>query len=115
MAVTFRITRMSYRFMRIIVFFDLPIETNAEKSAYRQFRNFLIKEGYIMMQKSVYAKLALNGSTIQLAQRHLKNNLPAKGVVQVLVITEKQFAGIEYLVGSAHSEVIDSADRYVLL
>lgn len=101
--------------MRIIVFFDLPTETNADKAIYRQFRKFLLKEGYVMMQKSVYAKLALNGSTISLCKRHLQNNLPSKGLVQVLVITEKQFASIEYLVGQNSSEVIDSTDRYILI
>lgn len=98
-----------------MVFFDLPTETSAEKTAYRQFRTFLLREGYIMLQKSVYAKLALNGSTIQLAKRHLQSNLPSKGNIQVLVITEKQFSSIEYLVGKAQSNIVDSTDRYVLI
>ena len=43
--------------MRIIVFFDLPTETNEDKRAYRHFRKALIKDGFIMMQESVYTKL----------------------------------------------------------
>ncbi len=106
---------MSFRFMRIIVFFDLPTETAADKTAYRQFRTFLIKEGFIMMQKSVYFKLALNGSTVELVKRHLANQVPTKGTVQIMVITEKQFADIVYLVGENKSQVIDSVDKYILI
>lgn len=106
---------MTYRFMRILVFFDLPTETSSDKTEYRHFRNFLIKEGFSMMQESVYSKLALNGSTVELVKRRLSVNIPPKGLVQMLVITEKQFADVVYLVGEKHSQVIDSADKYVLL
>lgn len=68
-----------------------------------------------MMQKSVYSKLALNGTTVDMVKRHLESNVPPKGTVQVMVITEKQFADIVYLVGKNVSEVVDSSDRYVLI
>ena len=51
---------MSYRYMRVIVFFDLPSVTVAERKEYLRFRKFLLSDGYIMMQESVYCKLALN-------------------------------------------------------
>ena len=44
---------MSYRFMRIIVFFDLPTETLEDKREYRKFRKMLIENGFVMMQESV--------------------------------------------------------------
>ena len=106
---------MTFRFMRILVFFDLPIETQSDKTAYRQFRTFLIKEGFTMMQKSVYTKLALNGSTVDLVKRHLLNNIPPKGLVQMMIITEKQFADIVYLVGESRSQVVDSTEKYILV
>lgn len=49
---------MSYRFMRVIVFFDLPTETNAQRREYTRFRKKLLKSGFLMMQESVYSKLA---------------------------------------------------------
>lgn len=104
-----------FRFMRVIVFFDLPTETNSDKAAYRQFHSFLVKEGFVMMQKSVYFKLALNGSTVRSVKTHLCGNIPAKGLVQMLVITEKQFDDILYLAGESRSEVVDSADRHVII
>ena len=48
--------------MRIIVFFDLPVLTAENRRNYRQFRKFLVKAGFLMMQESVYCKLAVNGS-----------------------------------------------------
>lgn len=49
------------RFMRLIVFFDLPMVTKAEKRAYVQFRRFLLNDGYDMIQWSVYGRI-LNGT-----------------------------------------------------
>lgn len=106
---------MSFRFMRVIVFFDLPTETAQDRLNYTHFRKFLIKEGFVMMQESVYVKLALNGSIVTAVKRHLTQNTPKDGLVQVLVITEKQFADIEYIAGTKRTDVVDSAARYVLL
>lgn len=46
--------------MRVIVFFDLPTTTKSERCEYAKFRKFLIKSGFMMMQESVYSKIALN-------------------------------------------------------
>ena len=48
--------------MRVFVIFDLPVGTSAERKAYRKFRRYLIKAGFIMMQESVYSKLCLNAT-----------------------------------------------------
>lgn len=44
-------------FMRIIVFFDLPVTTKAKRRAASQFRQFLLKDGYQMLQLSVYTRI----------------------------------------------------------
>ena len=49
---------MSYRYMRVIVMFDLPVKSSADIREYNHFRKYLIKTGFIMMQESVYCKLA---------------------------------------------------------
>ena len=51
---------MSYRYMRILVFFDLPVTTEDDRRVYRTFRKYLIKSGFLMLQESVYCKLAQN-------------------------------------------------------
>lgn len=47
------------RIMRTIVFFDLPNIYAKDKRNYLQFRKFLINEGFLMMQESVYTKIIL--------------------------------------------------------
>lgn len=106
---------MSYRYMRIIVFFDLPSTTYLNQKEYNKFHKFLIKNGYIMMQESVYTKLALNNSIVTCEKEKLKKNKPSTGLVEVLVITEKQFSRIEYLVGNKKSQKEDSESRLIIL
>ena len=84
--------------MRIIVFFDLPTESEAERREYRRFRKTLIKNGFIMMQESVYVKLTLNNSITNAIKEKIQKNKPSRGIVQMLVITEKQFNSMEYIV-----------------
>lgn len=106
---------MSYRLMRMLVFFDLPTETTSERRNYRRFRRFLIQSGFLMMQESVYCKLLLNGSAQSAMAENIRRNRPPKGIVQMLTVTEKQFAKMEYIVGEWKTDVISSDERLVEL
>ncbi len=77
---------MSYRFMRIMVLFDLPVETPLQRHNYGKFRRYLIKNGFMMMQESVYVKLALNQNTAAAIIDALKKNKPPEGLVQILYV-----------------------------
>ena len=101
--------------MRLLVFFDLPMLTDKDRRAYNHFHKFLLKNGFIMMQKSVYTKLVINNVTSAAVKERVRNNLPPDGVVELLEITENQFSKIEYLVGEEQQLVIDSLDRLVEL
>lgn len=101
--------------MRMIVFFDLPIETLLNRREYSRFRKFLIKNGFFMMRKSVYCKLALNQTAINAMLETIRKNKPPEGIVQVLVITEKQYSRMEYIVGSYEGDIINSDERFVEL
>ena len=106
---------MSYRFMRVIVFFDLPTTTKSERHEYAKFRKFLIEKGFLMMQESVYCKLALNGTVAAGIEHAVRINRPEDGLVQMLTVTEKQFAKMEMIVGKSHSSVVDSDERLLIL
>lgn len=106
---------MMYRFMRVIVFFDLPTETNEDKRNYRKFRKYLIKSGFIMLQESVYAKLALNYTQVEQINTEIKKHRPAKGCVQILSVTEKQFSKMEHISGVTDSNVITNDERLLIL
>ncbi|MCD8049566.1 MAG: CRISPR-associated endonuclease Cas2 [Clostridia bacterium] len=106
---------MSYRFMRILVLFDLPTETAEDRKNYRHFRKALIKNGFMMWQESVYCRMVLNASVEKSVVEMLRKIRPPRGVVSVLSVTEKQFAKAEYITGNFHSDIIDSDERIVIL
>ena len=101
--------------MRMIVFFDLPTEKVEDIRAYNKFRKFLIRNGFIMMQESVYCKLLVNTTAAALAADNVRKNKPPKGIVQLLTITEKQFSEIEYITGEFKSEIINTDEKLVIL
>ncbi len=106
---------MSYRFMRIVIFFDLPTLTGGDKKEYRKFRKLLIKNGFIMMQESVYTRMVLNQTVQNSIIEMLKKNKPPAGLVQALVVTEKQFSNTVNISGKITSDVIDSDERLLVL
>ena len=106
---------MSYRFMRIFVLFDLPVATAADRSAYSHFRKALLKSGFLMLQESVYCKLALNRTAAQSIMQEVRDQKPPKGLVQMLMVTEKQFSRMEFVLGEFKTEIISSDQRLVIL
>lgn len=101
--------------MRMLVFFDLPVETPEDRRAYRNFRKALIKDGFIMLQESVYCKLLTTPTVENSVKNLIQRNKPPKGLVQTLTVTEKQFSKMEYIVGEYHSDIIDSKERLIIL
>ena len=98
-----------------MVFFDLPTESLADKREYRKFRKFLITTGFLMLQESVYCKLALNQTVAQSVANQVRKNVPPEGNVQMMLITERQFARMECLVGEKQDSVIESDESLVIL
>ena len=101
--------------MRLLVFFDLPTLTPQNRRDYSRFRRYLVQHGYLMLQQSVYCKLALNPTAANLYLESLRRNRPPSGVVQVLTITEKQFSRMEFLLGEFSSDLISSDERFIEL
>ena len=101
--------------MRVLVLFDLPITTDQGKREYRKFRKYLVKSGYLMMQESVYCKLAQNDTAADILIDNIRKNKPSSGLVQVMKLTEKQYSRIEYIIGETKSEVLNTDERLVIL
>ncbi|HCW53241.1 MAG TPA: CRISPR-associated endonuclease Cas2 [Clostridium sp.] len=90
--------------MRLLVFFDLPVVKYEDRKQYQKFRRFLINDGYCMMQFSVYSRIC-NG--IDGANKHISRlvkNLPTKGSVRYLQITEKQYEQMKFVVGKKKAQ-----------
>ena len=101
--------------MRVIVMFDLPVKTSANIREYTRFRKYLIKTGFMMMQESVYCKLALNMTVANAVIDGVRKNKPMDGIVQAFTLTEKQYGKIEFITGNNNSNVLNSDERLVIL
>ncbi|MBR7059454.1 MAG: CRISPR-associated endonuclease Cas2 [Neisseriaceae bacterium] len=91
---------MSDRFMRLIVFFDLPVKTAEERKIANRFRNALLKDGYQMLQLSVYSRIVRGRDALSKHEKRLIQMLPEKGNVRCLEVTEKQYASMKLLIGT---------------
>lgn len=101
--------------MRVIVFFDLPVKTKKDRREYSNFRKYLVKSGFMMMQESVYSKLALNQNVANGICDSIKKHKPSAGLVQMLTVTEKQYSKMEMVVGSKDSNVVANDERLLIL
>lgn len=102
--------------MRLILFFDLPMINKSDIRIYNKFRKYLIKNGYIMMQFSVYCKLFPNRDAAVKHVAILKKNIPDKGQIRIMVVTEKQYSRIEIVVGGkSNQELIVNANSFIKL
>lgn len=90
--------------MRLLVFFDLPVVKKEDRKQYQNFRRFLLNDGYIMIQYSVYSRICNGKEGTNKHIMRLKKNLPHKGSVRYLQITEKQYCEMKFLVGSPNSQ-----------
>ncbi len=106
---------MTCRFMRVIVFFDLPMTSAADRRIYTKFKKTLVKNGFLMMQESVYCKLALNQNSANSIISLVKNNKPDSGVVQILTITEKQYSDMEMIIGETKNDIVENSKRIIVL
>ena len=86
-------------FMRMIVLFDLPVTTKAKIRAANKVRLFLLKDGYQILQLSIYARVIRVRDSMEKHHKRLVVHLPEEGSIRCISITEKQFANMEILVG----------------
>ena len=97
------------------MFFDLPVGTAKGRKEANKFRKFLVKDGFFMMQESVYCKLAQNQNAANAIVNHIRANKPESGIVQALLITEKQYSNIEMIVGEKQGDIITSGERLIII
>lgn len=84
-----------YRCMWVLVFFDIPVETQAQRKAATRFRKNLVKDGFDMFQFSIYLRNCPSRENADVHCQRVKNLLPEFGHVGILKITDKQFGMME--------------------
>lgn len=85
--------------MWLVAMFDLPTETKQQRKAYTRFRKALIKDGFAMMQYSVYIRhcASRENADVHILRTHAA--LPPEGEVRLICITDKQYERMEIFLG----------------
>ena len=96
--------------MWIIVLFDLPSDTKTARRKYTQFRNFLLDDGFSMMQYSVYMRHCASDENASVHVKRVKSILPPEGEVRIVKITDRQFGKIEIFYGKKR-KLIEEAPK----
>lgn len=95
------VTRLSaYRVMWLFVFFDLPTSTKKERGDAAKFRKELERDGFNMMQYSVYIRHCPSVENKEVHVKRIRAAVPEKGHVAILAVTDKQFGMIVDLWGA---------------
>lgn len=85
-----------YQIMWVFVHFDLPTDTKVDRKNYSIFRKFLIKDGFNMLQYSIYARHCSSRENAEVHKKRVKANLPPHGEVILFEITDTQFGKIDF-------------------
>lgn len=90
----------AYRVMWLFVFFDLPTNTKKERKSAQIFRKRLLKNGFRMMQYSVYNRHCASTESAEVQTKRIKSFIPNEGHVSILRITDKQYGMMDNFFGS---------------
>lgn len=83
-----------YRIMWMIVMFDLPTLTKTQRRNHTLFRNYLLKQGFLRAQFSIYMRVLPGKEGVNKLVRKIRDNRPKKGRISILSITDKQYENI---------------------
>jgi CRISPR-associated protein Cas2 len=103
-----------YQTMWLLVMFDLPVKTKAQRRRYTQFRATLLGEGFSQLQYSVYARPFPTEEASQPCRNLLAGALPAQGYVRLLLVTDRQFGKMRSFFGQKEVAV-EEPIRQILL
>ena len=92
------------RTMWLIVFFDLPVTEVHERRAATQFRQFLLNDGYLMLQFSVYARVCYTQAAVEKHMQRVQDHTPEIGGIRALTVTDKQYSRMRVILGKMKIE-----------
>ena len=90
--------------MWVFVFFDLPTDTKKDRKNYARFRKNLIRDGFYMLQFSIYARHSSSRENAEIHLKRVKSFLPPKGEIILFTLTDKQFGMMEFFRGIFEQE-----------
>lgn len=103
------------RYVWLFVYFDLPVGTKPERRDATRFRNFLKDDGYMMLQYSVYSRVCRGEDGVMKHIARVTKNLPGKGSIRALQVTDRQYSRMHLLLGEATKTESVGSRQMVLL
>lgn len=103
-----------YRVVWVFVFFDLPTDTKKDRRNYSRFRKSLVKDGFNMLQFSIYTRHSSSRENATIHIRRVKSILPPKGEIVVFTLTDKQFGMMEFFRGESEADRPDTPQQLEL-
>lgn len=103
-----------YRILWIMALFDLPVLTKPERRRATKFREFLLDEGFSMMQFSCYIRFTAGKEQAEAITRRIGRAVPNPGKVEVIWFTDKQYEGIQSFRGRDASARASKPDQLAL-
>ena len=104
----------AYKAMWLFAMFDLPVYDAERRRKYTRFRTLLLKEGFSMLQFSVYARYFPGEAAATTVKNRIEHLIPEEGQVRLLMVTEKQFAKMEVFFGKTRHKAEAPPDQLVL-
>ena len=104
----------AYRIMWVLVFFDLPTETKADRKSYAKFRKNIMADGFQMFQFSMYIRHCSSKENADVHTKRVKKILPNKGQVGIMSVTDKQFGMMEIFRGQEQTAAPETIQQLEL-
>lgn len=101
----------AYHIMWLFVFFDLPTNTKVERRNAALFRKGLEKDGFMMMQYSIYIRHCGSKESCIVHTQRVRKLLPPSGLVSILKVTDKQFGEITNYWGKIERKKIETPQQ----
>lgn len=103
-----------YRSMWLFAMFDLPVTDKQARRRYAAFRKALLREGFCMLQFSVYARHCASEESSDIIRERVRRALPPEGQVRLVAITDRQFGRMEVYFGKNREPTEDPPAQFML-
>lgn len=103
-----------YRSMWLFALFDLPVTSTTHRREYAQFRKALLRQGFVMLQYSVYARHGVSEEAVDAIRNRVRAALPPHGQVRLMSVTDHQFGKMEVYYGKKRAPTEDPPAQLML-
>ena len=103
-----------YKGMWLFAMFDLPVKSRKARRLYSRFRKVLIREGFSMLQYSVYARYCNSEEASEILRKHIAQEVPPRGQVRLLAVTDRQFGKMQVFLGKKRAPAEEPPSQLVL-